>query len=99
MLTTGIILSMVFIIPVGIFVFCIILPIIDDYEPKSEQKQEKTDVDPIKDIKECIDFLNEIRLDEQSKGHFYASEDIAKEIEFLEEQKKIMEDKDDNGYI
>ena len=36
MLTTGIILSMVFIIPVGIFVFCIILPIIDDYESESE---------------------------------------------------------------
>ena len=98
MLTTGIILSIVFIIPVGIFVFCIILPIIDDYE--SEQKQEKADVEPtIEEIKKCIDFLNEIKLDEQLKGHYYAAEDIIKQIEFLEEQKKIMEDKDNNGYI
>lgn len=91
---------MVFIIPVGIFVFCIILPIIDDYESESEQKQEKTDVEPtIEEIKKCIDFLNEIKLNEQSKGHYYAVEDIIKQIEFLEEQKKIMEDKDNNGYI
>lgn len=98
MLTTGIILSIIFIIPVGIFVFCIILPIIDDYE--SEQKQEKADVElTIEEIKKCIDFLNEIKLDEQSKGHYYAVKDIIKQIEFLEEQKKIMEDKDNNGYI
>lgn len=87
---------MVFIILINIFVFCIILPIVNDYE--SEQKQEKADVNPIEDIKKSIDFFNEIRLDELSKGHYYASEDAIKIIEFLEEQKKIMEEENDNGY-
>lgn len=87
MIVAGIVLGMAF-----IYVFCFILPIVND-DKKSEQEQEETENDSIDKIKECIDSLNEIRLDEQSKGHFYASEDIAKEIEFLEEQKKIMEDK------
>lgn len=95
MLMTGIILIIIFIIPVCIYTFGFILPIVDD----SEQKQEKTDVDSIEKIKESIDLLNEIKLDELSKEHYYAAEDIIKSIEFLEEEKKKLEEKKNNRYV
>lgn len=99
MLMIGMIFSIaVFAIPVIIYVFCLIFPIVNN-DKKTKQEQKETNTNPIEDIKKSIDILNEIKLEEQSKGHYYKVKDIIKLIEFLEEQKKIMKDKDNNGYI